>query len=74
LEHRKPNSAGRAYNLRWASDIAGTYTAIGEGVAADGETSTIQLQNAKGVVLDLRGRTIGLELNANVSGVEISQR
>ncbi|MBM6580840.1 hypothetical protein ILT44_11655 [Microvirga sp. BT689] len=68
----KADLMGRAYNLRQASDIAGTYTAVGVGAAAGGGASTIRLQNNKGVVLDLRGRTIGLELNANVSGVEIS--
>jgi hypothetical protein len=70
----KADLVGRAYNLRRASDIAGTYTAVGVGAAAGGGASTIRLQNARGVVLDLRGRTIGLELNANVSGVEIGLR
>lgn len=70
----KADLVGNAYNLRRASDIAGTYTAIGAGVAAGGGASGIRLQNAKGVVLDLRGRNIGLELNASVSGVEISLR
>ncbi|MBZ6074981.1 hypothetical protein [Microvirga puerhi] len=65
---------GRAYNLRRASDIAGTYTAVSAGAAAGGGASSIRLQNARGVVLELRGRTIGLELNVNVSGVEISLR
>jgi hypothetical protein len=68
----KADLVGRASNLRRASDIAGTYTAVAVGAAAGGGASTIRLQNARGVVLDLRGRTIGLELNANVSGVEIS--
>jgi hypothetical protein len=70
----KAELVGRAYNLRRPSDIAGTYTAVGGGVAVGGGASAIRLQNAKGVVLDLRGRTIGLELNANVSGVEIGLR
>jgi hypothetical protein len=70
----KAELTGRAYNLRQASDIAGTYTAIGAGVAVAGGVSGIRLQNAKGVVLELRGRNIGLEINANVSGVEISLR
>jgi hypothetical protein len=65
---------GRAYNLRQASDIVGTYSAVGAGVAVAGGASGIRLQNAKGVVLDLRGRNIGLEFNANVSGVQISLR
>lgn len=70
----KAELVGRAYNLRRPSDISGTYTAVGGGVAVGGGASAIRLQNAKGVVLDLRGRTIGLELNANVSGVEIGLR
>ncbi len=70
----KAELVGRAYNLRRPSDIVGTYTAVGGGVAVGGGASVIRLQNAKGVVLDLRGRTIGLELNANVSGVEIGLR
>ncbi|MDF2810900.1 MAG: hypothetical protein K0S56_1931 [Microvirga sp.] len=70
----KADLVGTAHNLRRASDIAGTYTAIGAGVAAGGGASGIRLQNAKGVVLDLRGRNIGLELNASVSGVEIDLR
>src|SRR5215213_3585577 len=68
----KADLVGQAHNLRRASDIAGTYTAVGMGAAAGGGASTIRLQNARGIVLDLRGRTIGLELNANVSGVEIT--
>ena len=70
----KVDLIGRAYNLRWATDIAGTYTAVGVGAAAGGGVSSIRLQNSRGVVLDLRGRTIGLELNANVSGIEVGLR
>ena len=64
----KASLVGRAYNLRRASDIAGTYTAVG------GCASGIRLQNARGVVLELRGRNVGVEYNANVSGVEIGLR
>jgi hypothetical protein len=70
----KADLVGRAYNLRRATDIVGTYSAVGGGVAVGGGASVIRLQNARGVVLDLRGRNIGLELNANVSGVEIGLR
>src|SRR5215216_6585019 len=67
----KANLVGHAYNLEQASDIAGTYSAVAASVAVAGGGSTIRLQNARGVILELRGRNIGLELNANVSGVEI---
>lgn len=70
----KADLVGRAYNLRRATDIVGTYSAVGGGIAVGGGASGIRLQNARGVVLDLRGRNIGLEFNANVSGVEISMR
>src|SRR5690242_19512205 len=70
----KAELVGRAYNLRQPSDIAGTYSAIGGGAAAGGGVSGIRLQNARGVVLELRGRNIGLEFNASVSGVEIGFR
>lgn len=70
----KADLVGRAYNLRRASDIAGTYSAVGVSAAAGGGASSIRLQNARGVVLELRGRNVGLELNANVSGVEIGLR
>jgi hypothetical protein len=36
--------------------------------------SRIQLQNAKRVILDLRGHNIGLMLNVNVSGAAIRLR
>ncbi len=70
----KADLVGRAYNLRRATDIVGTYSAVGGGVAVGGGASSIRLQNARGVVLDLRGRNIGLEFNANVSGIEIGIR
>jgi len=68
------NLVGNVYNLHQASDIAGTYTAAGGSVAVGGGASAIRLRNAKGVVLDLRGRNIGLELNVNMSRVSITLR
>src|SRR5215217_5901452 len=70
----KADLVGRAYNLQRASDIAGTYSAVGGSVAAAGGASAIRLQNAKGVVLEMQGRNIGLEFNVNVSGVTIALR
>jgi len=70
----KAELVGRAHNLRQPSDIAGTYSAVGGGVAVAGGVASVRLRNAKGVVLDLRGRQMGLQFSANVSGVEISMR
>jgi hypothetical protein len=65
---------GRAYNMRRPSDIAGTYTAAGAGVAVIRGPSVVRLRNANGVVLELRGRQVGLEFSLDVSGIVIGLR
>jgi len=70
----KTELVGRALNLRQAQDIEGVYSAAGAGAAVAGGGGAIRLQNSRGVVLDLRGRKVGLQLSAAVSGVEIRIR
>jgi hypothetical protein len=65
---------GRAYNMRRPSDIAGTYTAAGAGVAVIRGPSVVRLRNANGVILELRGRQVGLEFSLDVSGIVIGLR
>jgi len=65
---------GRAYHLRHAADIAGTYTAVSAGVAIAGGGRVARLQNSNGVVLELQGRQIGAELSLSLSGMTISMR
>jgi hypothetical protein len=65
---------GRAYNMRRPSDIAGPYTAAGAGVAVIRGPSVVRLRNANGVVLELRGRQVGLEFSLDVSGIVIGLR
>jgi hypothetical protein len=65
---------GRAYNLRRPSDIAGAYTVVGVGAAIGGGARATRLQNANGVVLDLQGVQVGLEVSASLSGVTIAMR
>jgi len=65
---------GTARNLRQASDIVGTYSAAGAGIAVAGGGSSVRLQNANGVVLDLRGRQAGFQASLGVGGVNISMR
>jgi hypothetical protein len=63
---------GTAYNLRRASDIVGSYSAASAGISfAGGEMST-KLQNANGVLLDLRGRQVGFDLTLGLSGMTIT--
>jgi hypothetical protein len=65
---------GRAYNLRTPADIAGTYTAVSAGVAVAGGARTARLRNSNGVVLELRGRQVGLEFSIDLSGMNIAMR
>lgn len=65
---------GRASNLRRPEDIAGTYTAVAAGVAVAGGAKTARLRNSNGVLLEVRGRQVGLELSIDLSGMSISMR
>jgi hypothetical protein len=63
---------GTASNLRTAADIAGTYSALSAGIAVAGGGKVATLQNANGVVLQLRGRQVGFSASLSVSGLTIS--
>jgi hypothetical protein len=65
---------GRAYHLRRAQDIAGTYTAVGAGLAIAGGARVARLRNSNGVVLELRGRQVGFEVAIDLSGMTVSMR
>jgi hypothetical protein len=63
---------GRAFNLRRPTDIEGVYTVLGAGGAAIVGAQAMRLQNANGVVLELRGNKVGLEFALDISGMAIS--
>jgi hypothetical protein len=63
---------GRALNLRGPGDIAGTYSALGAGGAFAAGAGGVQLQNGNGVILQLSGPKVGVELSASLGGVTIS--
>jgi hypothetical protein len=66
---------GRALHLRTAADIQGTYSAIGAGGALAAGAGGVQLQNNRtGVVLQLAGGKVGVQLSAAVGGVTIALR
>jgi len=65
---------GRALHLKTASDIAGTYTALGGGAALAAGAGAVILQNGKGVVLELTGAKVGFEASLAISGLVISLR
>jgi hypothetical protein len=63
---------GRARNLRTPSDFAGNYGVIGAGAALAGGAGGVVLQNDKGVILELAGGKVGVELSAAVGGVTVA--
>jgi hypothetical protein len=63
---------GHALNLRQPSDIQGNYAVIGAGGALAAGAGGVQLQNEKGVILQLAGGKVGVELSAAVGGVTIA--
>src|SRR3974377_2316395 len=64
--------SGRALNLRTAADIQGTYAVIGAGGAVAAGAGGVQLQNEKGVILQLAGAKVGVEVSGAVGGVTIT--
>jgi hypothetical protein len=63
---------GRALNLRQPSDIVGTYSAIGAGVAVAAGARVIRMQNQNGVILELQGNQIGFQAAAGLGGLSLS--
>ena len=55
-------------------DVAGVYGAGGAGGAVGVGAQVITLRNEKGAVLNLSGRQVGLQINADLSGLAISMR
>jgi lipid-binding SYLF domain-containing protein len=70
----KTTLVGTARNLRSASDITGTYAAVGAGAAVAGGARAIELRNGRGVTLSLSGATAGLSFDLDLSGMEITFR
>jgi len=65
---------GTVRNINRPSDVAGAYVAAGAGGAIGGGAQAIVLTNQKGAVLDLTGRQVGLQINADLSGLAIALR
>lgn len=70
----KARLAGRVTNIRRASDVAGTYGAVGAGGAVVRGAKVVRLRNEKGAILELQGRQVGLEFSVDLSGLVIGLR
>jgi hypothetical protein len=66
--------SGRASFPRSPHDVAGVYGAAGAGAALGVGGQAIVLRNEKGATLSLTGRQVGLQINADLSGLAISMR
>jgi hypothetical protein len=64
--------SGRALNVRSPGDIQGSYAAIGASGALAAGAGGVQLQNQNGVILQLSGGKVGVELSAAVAGVTVT--
>jgi len=65
---------GTVSNINGPSDVSGIYGAAGAGAAVGAGAQAIVLTNEKGAVLSLTGRQVGLQINADLSGLSISVR
>ncbi len=63
---------GTVSNIRGPRDVAGVYGAGGAGAAIGRGVQAIILTNEKGAVLALSGKQIGLQINADLSGMAIT--
>ena len=62
---------GRAVNLHGLASFEGTYSAIGASGAFAAGAGGVQLQNGNGVILQLSGPKVGLEVSAAVGGATV---
>jgi hypothetical protein len=65
---------GTVSNIRSPYDVAGIYGAAGAGAAVVAGGQVIVLRNEKGAVLRLSGHQVGLQINADLSGLSVSVR
>ena len=65
---------GTVTNIRSPYDVTGIYGATGAGAAVVAGGQVIVLRNEKGAVLRLSGQQIGLQINADLSGLSVSVR
>ena len=63
---------GEAFHMHQPADIEGIYSAVGAGLSVAGGRSVAQLTNARGVLLRLHGRQMGLMFSIDLSGMSIS--
>jgi hypothetical protein len=66
--------SGRAHFNGSPYNVAGAYGSAGAGAAVGVGAQAIVLRNEKGATLELVGRQVGLQINADLSGLVITMR
>jgi hypothetical protein len=64
-------ASGEVYHLRNLADFSGNYTAVSAGAALAGGGAAAAMRNDKGVVIQLRSTTQGVDLNLGVDGFAV---
>ena len=67
----KMSASGDVYDLKKIEDFPGNYGRVGGSVAAGVGMGGMTLRNEKGVTLQLKGTTEGLQFDISASGVNI---
>ena len=65
---------GTVRHIRRARDVTGVYGAAGGGGTLGKGAQVIVMTNDKGAQLELSGKQVGLQVNADLSGLAISLR
>ena len=65
---------GTVRHIRRARDVTGVYGAAGGGGALGKGALVIVMTNDKGAELELSGKQVGLQVNADVSGMTITMK
>ena len=69
----KMSAVGEVYDMKKVSQFPGTFTKFEASIALGGGVGGLRLQNENGVIMNLRSRTKGLNLNlGNVTGVTVT--
>ena len=62
---------GEVYHMSKMEDFAGNYDAVSLGLTIAGGAAAAALRNQKGVVIQVRGATLGAQVNLSIEGVEV---
>lgn len=64
--------SGTVRHIRRARDVTGVYGAAGGGGTLGKGAQMIVMTNEKGAQLELSGKQVGLQINADLSGIAIT--